>query len=315
MARVERKKREKKKKSGRILALIVLVIVVAAGAYALLNYSSDNLGDAGSSESTTASSNKSAEGNGSKSGVQYDEFVVTEDDKYVYNESEGRPMYYQKYDKPANAGWINDKKGEHIYYCEGEGKLATGWKYLEGKVWYFYNGDDANKGYQAGKLARNYETPGKINIPETGYIDGDEGLALAYAMDVLNRKGWNLEAAYRYSGGLRFEKEDELDENTKTHEAALMGFKTGKGNCMVWSGTFCTMAKLLGKDAKLIWGTLTWNGIRPHAWVEITEGDGEDPHVYDPRKNDGQDMAGFDVHYGDGGTYDYNLDSRVYLEW
>ena len=73
------------------------------------------------------------------------------------------------------------------------------------------------------------------------------------------------------------------------------------------------MAKLLGKDCRQIWGSLSWNGVRPHAWTEIWEKDGH--HVYDPRKHDGEDMAGFDVRYGDKGTYKYDLDSIQYLEW
>ena len=73
------------------------------------------------------------------------------------------------------------------------------------------------------------------------------------------------------------------------------------------------MAKLLGYDCRQIWGTLQWKGTRPHAWTEIWEEDG--PHVYDPRKHEGVDMAGFDVHYGDKGSYKYDEDSKQYLEW
>ena len=225
------------------------------------------------------------------------------------------PMYYDKNGEPAEKGCIDDKNGKHLYYCTGEGKLAVGWKYLEKKVWYFYQKEDVSSDRQLGALARDYTTSGKFEIPESGCFEGDEALAMAYGIDVLNRYGWDLVEAYKYSGGLRFEDEDQLDENTKIHEAALIGFEKGEGNCMVWSGTFCTMAKLLGYDCRLIWGTLEWHGTRPHSWTEIwVEGDDE-PHVYDPRKNDGEDLAGFDVRYGDKGTYRYNEDSRIYLEW
>ena len=278
---------KKKKGIKGIVALIVLILAVAAGAYAVL-----------------------------VSGIlTKDEHPVTPSDRYVYNEAEKQPMYYKADDSLPEKGWIDDENGEHLYYCEGEGKLATGWKYLEKKVWYFYQESDAKNGYQIGRLARNYETPGKLKIPETGCFEGEEALALAYGIDVLNRYGWDLKKAYKYSSSLRFETRDELDGDSTIHEAALIGFETGKGNCMVWSGTFCTMAKLLGEDCRLVWGTLVWNGVRPHAWTEIwVEGD-DQPHVYDPRKNEGQDFSGFDVRYGDRGTYKYNLDSRVYVKW
>ena len=239
----------------------------------------------------------------------------SEDNSYRgYTLINGLPWYYQKEGVPAEKGWIDHPKtGDHLYYCLGNGQLATGWKYLEGKVWYFYQQEDVVNGRQIGALARSYTTSGKLEVPEEGCFEGDEGLALAYGIDVLNRFGWNLKAAFRYSGSLRFEQTDEYGENTKIHEVALVGFETGTGNCMVWSGTFCTMAKLLGKDCRLIWGTLVWNGVRPHAWTEIWEEDGI--HVYDPRKNEGQDLAGFDVRYGQKGTYRYNEDSRIYLEW
>ena len=232
-----------------------------------------------------------------------------------YQIVEQEPMYFDENGEPAEAGWIDDSNGEHLYYCTGEGKLATGWKYLEKKVWYFYQKEDVAPDRKLGALARSYTTAGKFEIPESGCFEGDDALTMAYGIDVLNRYGWDLKSAYQYSAGLKFKEMLQLDENTLIHEAALIGFETGEGNCMVWSGTFCVLAKLLGNDCRLVWGTLEWYGTRHHAWTEIWPEGEDEPHVYDPRKHEGKDFAGFDVHYGDEGSYRYNEDSRIYLEW
>lgn len=228
-----------------------------------------------------------------------------------YQTVDGAPCYFSKNGKPAEAGWIEETP-ENIYYCEGDGKLATGWKYIEGKVRYFYRATD-RPGKDAGTLAKDWTTPGGIRIDSGGTVEGDRGLALAYGIDVLNKYGWTLEAAYKYSSSLRFEKGSDEHYGFTTSTCAIYGFKNGAGNCLAWSGTFCIMAKLLGYDCRQIWGSLSWKGVRPHAWTEIWEDD--EPTVYDPRKHDGEDMAGFGVHYGDKGTYKYDLDSREYLEW
>ena len=225
----------------------------------------------------------------------------------------------------TTAGWydVNGKpwtqgEKEDRFYCEEGGELATGWKYIDGKVWYFYQKedlerDDAGEDRKLCAVAKNYTTTGGIPIPESGFVDGDKGLALAYGIDVLNRYGWTLKDAYKYSSSLRFVAGADEHYGLTIHSCALHGFKYGEGNCLAWSGTFCVMAKLLGYDCRQIWGTLQWKGTRPHAWTEIWEEDG--PHVYDPRKHEGVDMAGFDVHYGDKGSYKYDEDSKQYLEW
>ncbi len=226
-----------------------------------------------------------------------------------YQLIDGSPYYFKENGRPADKGWIKD--GDETFYCRGSGNLQKGWKYIDNKVYYFY--DEEDKDAKAGLMATNWTTPGAIEIPEDGGIGGDEGLALAYGIDVLNRYGWNLKSAYRYSASLRFERGSDKHYGFTTHTTAIYGFENGGGNCLAWSGTFCVMAKLLGYDCRQIWGTLQWKTVVPHAWTEVWAEDGI--HVYDPRKHDGEDMAGFDFQYGDEGTYKYDLDSREYLEW
>lgn len=225
-----------------------------------------------------------------------------------YEEIKGKPYFFNWQGKSSEHGWVNEK-----YYCIGNGKLATGWKYVDGKAYYFYQEIDG-KGKKLGEAAKSYTTTGNIKIPAKGYLDGQEGKAIGYAIDVLDRFGWNLRAAYRYSSSLECVPGADVHYGFRIHKCALQGFEYGEGNCLAWAGTFCVMAKVLGYDCRLIWGTLPFRGKDVvHGWTEIWEKD--DPHVYDPRHNGGKDFSGFNVHYGDKGTYKYNEDSKKYLKW
>lgn len=229
-----------------------------------------------------------------------------------YKIKDGKPLYFDSLGRPSQTGWIHIDEGD--YYCIGKGALATGWKYLDGKAYYFYQEEDADEKHRLGAQARDFTTEGKIKIPKTGYVDGDEGLTIAYSIDVLDRFGWDLESAYRYSAALGFITGNEEHYGFTIPGCAIQGFKHGEGNCLAWAGTLCAMAKVMGYDAYLVWGSVHWNDKDyPHGWVEIKMSDGV--HVYDPRKNDGKDMTGFDVRYGEKGTRKYNEDDRKYVPW
>ena len=225
----------------------------------------------------------------------------------------GSPYYYGFPGSPADKGWIEDD-GAH-YYCTGGGKLATGGNYIDDKAYYFYEVADVQAGgHRVGEQAFDYTTSGKIVIPASGYLEGTEALAIGYALDVLNRFGWTLRDAYKYSGSLGFVRNPEEVYGFKITNCAVQGFKYGKGNCLSWAGSFCVMAKVMGYDCRLVWGTLPYRGEDvPHGWCEIWEEDGV--HVYDPRRNDGADFSGFDGKYGARHTWPYNVDSRQYLDW
>lgn len=223
------------------------------------------------------------------------------------------PHYNSWMGIPHDAGWINSADGSD-YYCLGEGKLATGWKYLDKKAYYFYEETDTEKEIRKGAQAKDYITSGGIPISDKGYLEGDEALAVAYALDVLDRYGWDLESAFKYSSALRFIRNSEELYGFRIHKCAVQGFKYGEGNCLAWVGTFCAMAKVMGYDCRLVWGTLPYNGEQvPHGWAEIWEDDGI--HVYDPRKHEGEDMSGFDERYGEKGSRKYNEESKHYMDW
>ncbi len=227
----------------------------------------------------------------------------------------GKPYYFNAYGIPAKEGWIRDTETDsELYYCIGDGELATGWHYIDDKARYFYRKGDLQREDSAGEVARSYTTSGGFYIGDKGYIDGEEGEAIGYGVNVLNRYGWDLTTAFKYASSLRYADDRTTDYGLKVHLCALKAFRDGEGNCLAWSGTFCTLARILGYDCKMVWGTLHFRGEDvTHAWTEIWEDDG--PHVYDPRKNGGKDLGGFNVHYGDKGTYHYNVDSIQYLDW
>lgn len=232
-----------------------------------------------------------------------------------YVQVDGEPYYFGRFGIPSEKGWITEPGSDEAeFYCEGNGRLMTGWHYMEGKARYFYQEQDCTDDRRIGEVARDFTTAGGIYIDSRGYLDGEEGEAVGYGIDVLNRYGWDLESAYKYSAALRYADGRSDDYGLTIHSCGWHGFKYGEGNCLAWAGTFCVMAKLLGYDCRMIWGTLEFRGEEvTHSWNEIWEKDG--PHIYDPRRNGGQDMGGFDKKYGEKDTYKYNLDNITYLDW
>ena len=72
------------------------------------------------------------------------------------------------------------------------------------------------------------------------------------------------------------------------------------------------MAKLLGYDCRQIWGYLGTGTEQPHSWTEIH--DGGEIRIFDPRHEEGLDTSGFDVRYGQKGTYRYDENRKTYLK-
>ena len=289
------------KKRKKYWLVPVLLIISLGLVYVLLYLFTDislpGLPDRNRAEAVTDSSEKTGD-------INY---------KHGYSLENGKAYYYNLLGKPSEKGWIHSDEGD--FYCIGNGELATGWKYLDKKAYYFYGKEDIGEPNAVlGRQAKSYTTKGGIVIPETGCLDDDRGLAIGYALDVLDKYGRDLESAYRYSAALGFIPGSDEHYGFTVPGCAIQGFQYGEGNCLAWAGTFCVMAQVMNYDTHLIWGTLEWRGEDvPHGWVEIWMDDGV--HVYDPRKNDGEDMAGFDVRYGAPGTRDYNEDSKEEVPW
>lgn len=145
------------------------------------------------------------------------------------------------------------------------------------------------------------------------YLDLREHFHRGYnkATAVLDQIGWDLEAAFRWSAGLTYDRRDPSMPKTPDEgivSFANYGFDKGKGNCYVMAATFCEMARLLGYDARQISGRvpLGYEGdgdYGPHSWVEI-DMDGT-TYVFDPDFTNETYVNGFMITYGQSGTWRY----------
>ncbi len=134
------------------------------------------------------------------------------------------------------------------------------------------------------------------------------------ASAVLDEIGWDLEAAFRWSAGLTYDRHDKSmprrpDDGTVAF--AEFGFDNGKGNCYVMAATFAEMARLLGYDARQISGLVPLGDLSgnfdygPHSWVEI-DMDGT-TYVFDPDFTNETGTNGFMITYGQSGTWRYTF--------
>lgn len=98
------------------------------------------------------------------------------------------------------------------------------------------------------------------------------------------------------------------------------GFDLHRGDCYVQAYTFCYMARVLGKRAKVVRGyVMKADGLATHAWCEIRDQSGR-VLVYDPNFNSefskklGNPNAGFGFVYGAEKTLKYYSKSKKLLQ-
>ncbi len=188
---------------------------------------------------------------------------------------------------------ISSKK----YYFNASGVMQTGWKTVSGNKYYFQSSgvmltDTVYEGYQ-------FDENGVATIP----------YPKAYAL--LDEIGWDLKAAFNWSAGLTYYGHNSYmpqDAETGTVWYADYGFTNLKGNCYVMAATFCEMAREMGYDAVQISGRvpLAAGGLGAHSWVEITI-DGT-TYVYDPNFTNETGYNGYQITYGQSGTWRYVRD-------
>ena len=125
------------------------------------------------------------------------------------------------------------------------------------------------------------------------------------ASAVLDKIGWDLNAAFQWSAGMKYSTYYAEPEYGVEYYADY-GFTNNTGNCYVMAATFCEMARMLGYDAQQIAGSvpLRSGGYGPHSWVEI-EIDGT-IYVFDPDFTNETQRNGYQITYGQSGTWIYN---------
>ena len=211
--------------------------------------------------------------------------------------------------KQINGNWYSFEPSGHMrqkwgcidgkwYFFGVDGARKSGWYTIDGYRYYFYKVNDPNGG-EPGVMATNVTIDG-IKIDAYGHASG----VYAYAAQVLDRVGWNLQAAFNWSAGLRYRNYSNSPA-PGSEAMALYGFQTGTGDCYVMAATFYYMAELLGYDAHQVagWVPLLGGGRGVHSWVEIDMNGGT--YVFDPQFTNQTGKSGFQIYYGMSGTWVY----------
>ncbi|WP_051233642.1 transglutaminase domain-containing protein [Butyrivibrio sp. NC3005] len=129
------------------------------------------------------------------------------------------------------------------------------------------------------------------------------------AVAVLNKVGWKLENAFKWSSSLTYYGHGApgmpAEPSPGVKWFADFGFTNHKGNCYVMAATFYEMAKCLGYSPRQMSGLVPSRkrGLTPHSWVEI-DVNGQ-TYVFDPDYTYGTGKNGFMIQYGQKGTWRY----------
>ena len=207
----------------------------------------------------------------------------------------GKNVYFFKVGKGAVAHFKGLLKyGNKEYLGKGNGTLATGWQIITEKNKKGKNVQSACYFSPANGAMRKNVKVGYLKVPASGRL----GEAYVRGIRVLNKKGWNLRAAYKYSYKLKYRNRWMRKNSSQAY--ALVGFKNGRGNCAVMAGTFTIMGELLGYNIRQVYGRV---GRAPHSWTEIKQ-DGK-TYVYDPNFQNETHYNGWKIWYGKKRTWRY----------
>lgn len=232
--------------------------------------------------------------------------------KYYYNKKKKKwqtkkiknaKTKYKKVKKKVkvNTLYLFDKNGHLVnkkgvfkhngneYYGLGGGKLKTGWVASGKNAMYFYD-----KGSKLGSMAKG-TTIKYLKIPKNGRL----GEAYALGVKQLNKSGWSLKKAYKFSYKLKYRNRWYRTKDAESY--AIRGFTKKNGNCYVMASTFYIQAKLLGYNIRQVQGKV---GIWPHSWTVIKQ-DGR-WWVYDPNFKNETGRNGWKIWYGKRGTWRYS---------
>ncbi len=171
--------------------------------------------------------------------------------------------------------------GGKKYYASKNGTVIRNAAFLLDEQYYGARED--------GSLVESgWEKTGSLTYYFDNYNITSESLA---AKAVLDKAGRNLESAYNWSRELdNYEFTLGRTPRWGITYFANYGFVSGKGDSYVKAATFYYMAKLLGYDANMVYGTAMVDGEnRDHAWVEIKEENIR--YIYDPSLTPGWRIA------------------------
>lgn len=204
--------------------------------------------------------------------------------KYMYMFGTGGKLMKKK-------GLFTYKGKSYFGASTGSGVIRTGWVASGKTAMYFYP--------KTGAMAKNTKI-GYLKIPKSGKL----GEAYALGIRTLNKNGWTLRSAYKFSYKLKYRNRWYRTKNSEKY--AIRGFKKKNGNCYVMAATFYIQAKLLGYDVHQVKGKV---GIWPHSWTIIRQNGRW--YVYDPNFRNETGRNGFKIWYGKKGTWRYSKYHRM----
>ncbi len=243
-----------------------------------------------------------------ENGVMAENAPVYADGEYYYAGKGGAFV--------TGSSWISD--GDDWYFTDGTGKLVTNaWKKVRG-AWYYFKedatmareetalwegktlyyltesgkmhtgagwitaGDKQYLSDAAGRLSRNVLKA----VGEDYYYFGADGVGVKsdnpLVAEVAAEMNLSLYQAFKYAMDLNYFGKYSFDESWGTKKLARQGIEKGGGNCYVYAGVFCALAREMGYEARQMSGHyIRENGtVASHSWVEILM-DGK-TYVYDP---------------------------------
>ncbi|MDY4196003.1 MAG: transglutaminase domain-containing protein, partial [Peptoniphilaceae bacterium] len=189
-----------------------------------------------------------------------------------------------------------DQDGQ-IYYLLPNYQMARGWRQIDRRLYYF----DPEADFPAALR----ET--KKNIYNVVYEFNSEGQvinnsAIEKAIARLDQTGWNLRLAFDWVASFQYKGLAQKDPSPGLDWFANIGFDTQSGNCFVYSATFYEMARLMNYDVRWMFGYVA-SHRNPHSWTEIIL-DGN-TYVFDPDFTSEMERNGYQIQYGDKGTWRY----------
>lgn len=203
------------------------------------------------------------------------------------------------------SGFVRDKNENLVYATNSAGKLKTGFVAYKNRAYYLSNVTDSSIGLVKYKPVKNYTVNRNITIGSSGYIGGTRGKALYYGIKALDKNGWSLRSAYKYSYKIRYANRKYRPKTVAT--GAVYGFSKRKGNCYVMNCCFHVMADLMGYEVRQVKSSVGW-WRAPHSWLEINQDDKW--YVYDANFRNETGRNGFKIYYGKKGTWRYNRSTK-----
>ncbi|MDD7543655.1 MAG: transglutaminase domain-containing protein [Peptoniphilaceae bacterium] len=191
---------------------------------------------------------------------------------------------------------VTDQDGQ-VYYLLPNYQMARGWRQIDRRLYYF----DPEADFPAALRGT------KKNIYNVVYEFNSEGQvinnsAIEKAIVRLDQTGWNLRLAFDWVASFRYKKLAQRDPSPGLDWFANIGFDTQTGNCFVYASTFYELARLMNYDVRWMFGYVA-NHKYPHSWTEIIL-DGN-TYVFDPDFTSETGRNGYQIQYGDKGTWRY----------